>query len=130
LAKTRIELVDLREQQNALSDISASVDQALAALNVAPDVQDKLRAGLFRLLATRAEMLPRLSVQQTRLASLLADIEQQLTDLTATTAKLSAMLDERCCGRRVMRQSTSPGSCACRKTRTTSSSRSAGRAPR
>lgn len=95
LAKTRIELVDLREQQNALSDISASVDQTLAQLSIAPEIQDKLRPGLFRLFATRAEMLPRLSVQQTRLASLLADIEQQLIDLTTTTAKLSAMLDER-----------------------------------
>ena len=95
LAKTRIELVDLREQQNALTDISASVDQTLATLNAPPDVQDKLRAGLFRVFATRAEMLPRLSVQLTRQASLLADIEQQLTDLTATTAKLSAVLDER-----------------------------------
>ena len=95
LARTRIELVDLREQQNALSDIAASVDQALSAINAAADVQDKLRAGLFRVFATRAEMLPRLNVQQTRLATLLADIEQQLADLTATTAKLSAVLDER-----------------------------------
>lgn len=95
LAKTRIELVDLREQQNALSDISASVDQTLATLTPAADTLDKLRAGLFRVFATRAEMLPRLSVQLTRQASLLADIEQQLTDLTATTAKLGAVLDER-----------------------------------
>ena len=95
LAKARIELVDLREQQNALTDISAGVDQTLATLNAPADMQDKLRAGLFRLFATRAEMLPRLSVQLTRQASLLADIEQQLSDLTATTAKLGAVLDER-----------------------------------
>jgi len=96
LARTRMDLIDLREQQNALNDIGATVDQMLlAAANASGDVQEKLRAGLTRLLGSRAEMLPRLSVQETRLASLLADTEQELADLTSTTARLSSVLDER-----------------------------------
>src|SRR6185503_2350549 len=83
LARTRMELVDLREQQNALGDIGANVDETMAALNVSGEVQDKVRAGLYRLLTTRAEMLPRLSVQETRLTTLLADTEQQLANLSA-----------------------------------------------
>ena len=96
LARTRMDLIDLREQQNALGDIGNAVDQALAsAANASGEVQDKLRTGLTQLLASRAEMLPRLVVQQTRLATLLADTEQQLAELTSTTTKLSGVLDER-----------------------------------
>jgi potassium-dependent mechanosensitive channel len=96
LAKTRMDLIDLREQQDSLSDVGASVTQALTSLiGAPPDVREKLRAGLYRVLAMRADMLPRLSMQQTRLSTLLAETEQQLADLTATTAKLGAVLDER-----------------------------------
>jgi potassium efflux system protein len=96
LAKTRMDLIDLREQQNTLGDIAGAVDQTLAtAASASGEVQDKLRAGLTRLFATRAELLPRLSVQETRLASLLAETEQQLAELTSTTTRLGGVLDER-----------------------------------
>ena len=96
LARTRMDLIDLREQQNTLSDIGNAVEQSLtSAASASGEVQDKLRAGLTRLLASRAEMLPRLLVQETRLATLLADTEQQLAELTSTTAKLGNVLDER-----------------------------------
>src|SRR5262249_46646919 len=48
-----------------------------------------------RLLATRAEILPELIVQQSRLAEAASEADQVLQDLVATTAKLGAILDQR-----------------------------------
>lgn len=96
LARTRMELIDLRERQSALNDIGSAVDQALSRLtDFSADALSDLRAGLFRLLTTRAEIVPRLVAQQTRLAAALAEAEQELRELTATTEKLGAMLDAR-----------------------------------
>lgn len=96
LAKTRMDLIDLRERQTTLSDIGSVVDKTLSRLTEIPaDALSDLRAGLYRLLTTRAEIVPRLIAQQTRLAGALAEAEQELRDLTATTEKLGGMLDAR-----------------------------------
>lgn len=96
LAKARMALIDLRERQDALTDISASVARTLAPLaDIPDDIKEKLRVGLFRLLNTRAELVPRLLAQQTHLASALADTERDLLDLVSTTAKLGTILDAR-----------------------------------
>ena len=96
LAKTRMTLIDLRERQDVLTDISTSVDSALAPLGDIPeDVKVKLRAGLYRLLNTRAEVVPRLLAQQTHLASALVDTERDLLDLVHTIAKLGTILEAR-----------------------------------
>ncbi len=96
LAKTRMDLIDLRERQTALNDIGSAVDQALPQLvDIPSNTLGDLRSGLFRLLNTRAEIVPRLMAQQTRLAAALAESEQELRDLTATTEKLGVMLDSR-----------------------------------
>ena len=96
LAKTRMDLIDLRERQTSLNDIGSAVDQALPRLaDIRTDTLADLRAGLYRLLNTRAEIVPRLIAQQTRLASALAEAEQELRELAATTEKLGVMLDSR-----------------------------------
>lgn len=96
LAKTRMDLIDLRERQTALNDVAAAVDLALSHVSdVAADRLGELRAALFKLLNTRSEIVPRLIAQQTRLTAALADAEQDLNDLTATTEKLGALLDAR-----------------------------------
>ena len=70
LAKTRMDLIDLRERQTGLSDTGGAVEQILSRLADIPAAPiAELRAGLFRLLTTRAEIVPRLIAQQTRLAS-------------------------------------------------------------
>ncbi len=96
LAKTRMDLIDQREQQAALADIGGVVDQTLTRVDGAPaDVIEKLRAGLYRLYNTRAELVPRLMTQQTRLAAALADAERQLQSLITATDKLGSLLDSR-----------------------------------
>jgi potassium efflux system protein len=96
LAKTRMDLIDLRERQTALNDIGNAVEQALPrAAEIRADTLADLRAGLYRLLNTRAEIVPRLIAQQARLASALAEAEQELRELAATTEKLGVMLDSR-----------------------------------
>ena len=54
-----------------------------------------LQAGLYRLLSTRAEILPRLIAAQTRLSEALGDAEQELRGLAATSETLRLTLDER-----------------------------------
>ncbi len=96
LAKTRMDLIDLRERQASLNDIGSAVDKALPRLaDIRIDTLADLRASLYRLLNTRAEIVPRLIAQQTRLASALAEAEQELRELAATTEKLGVMLDSR-----------------------------------
>src|SRR5581483_12029890 len=96
LARTRMDVIDLRERERALADVGAASNETLARFGDIPaETREELRAGLTRLLGTRAEILPRVIAQQTRLASALADAEQELRDLVDTTAKLGAMLDAR-----------------------------------
>lgn len=96
LAQARMRLVDLREMAGALDDPSIEVQTELRRLAEGADSrQAALRPGLYRLLNTRAEVLPRLIVAQTRLADALGDSEQELRHLAETTAKLRNILDER-----------------------------------
>ena len=96
LAQTRIRLIDLREQQEALADLGGAVAQAMSHLpEQAPERANDLRTALYRLLATRAEILPSLILQQTRLATEDTAAEQSLHDLVATTERLGLILEAR-----------------------------------
>ena len=96
LAQTRIRLIDLREQQESLADLGSAVAQAMSHLaEPPPDRANDLRTSLYRLLATRAEILPSLILQQNRLATEDSAAEQTLHDLVTTTERLSRILDAR-----------------------------------
>jgi len=96
LARTRIGLIELREQQDNLADLGGAVTQALARLpEPSRERLNDLRTGMFRLLSTRADILPVLIQQQTRLAAADGDAEQTLRELVAATERLGAMLDAR-----------------------------------
>lgn len=96
LAQVRISLIDVREQADGLADVGEAVSQALTRLPEGPPGRaDELRTALYRLLATRAEILPELIVQQSRLVAAASEAEQVLQDLVATTAKLGGILDQR-----------------------------------
>ena len=95
-AQTRIGLIDVREQQGELSDPENAINTALARLpNLLPERIKALREGLFRLLATRAQVLVQLGALQTKLASAQGEAEQELRGLVESTAKLNALLDSR-----------------------------------
>lgn len=96
LAQTRIALVELRETGDLLADPSVPVAAELKRLP--PDMvaaDGTLRQTLYRLFATRAEVVPQLSLVQTRLADSLADAEQELSGLVQDTATLRDLLDAR-----------------------------------
>ncbi len=96
LAQTRIALVELRETGDLLADPSVPVAAELKRLP--PDAAEAggpLRQTLYRLFATRAEVVPQLSLVQNRLADSLADAEQELSGLAKDTATLRDLLDER-----------------------------------
>ncbi|MBN8740785.1 MAG: hypothetical protein BGP24_14360 [Lysobacterales bacterium 69-70] len=96
LAQTRIALVELRETSDLLADPSVPVAAELKRLP--PDAAEAggpLRQTLYRLFATRAEVVPQLSLVQNRLADSLADAEQELSGLVKDTATLRDLLDER-----------------------------------
>ncbi|MBL8298037.1 MAG: mechanosensitive ion channel [Rhodanobacteraceae bacterium] len=96
LAQTRIALVELREAGEWLADPSVPVAAELRRLP--PDAvagDSMLRQTLYRLFATRAEVVPQLSLVQNRLADSLADAEQELTGLVQDTATLRDLLDAR-----------------------------------
>jgi potassium efflux system protein len=96
LAQTRIGLIDVREQVEQLGDVGEAVGPALARLpQPPPERLNDLRTAMYRLLNTRAEILPTLLLQQTRLAAADGDAEQVLRELVETTAKLGAILDAR-----------------------------------
>jgi potassium efflux system protein len=96
LAQTRIGLIDVREQAEGLGDLGEAVGQALSRLPEPPaDRLNDLRTGMYRLLSTRAEILPSLLLQQTRLAAADGDAEQVLRDLVEATEKLEGILDSR-----------------------------------
>jgi potassium efflux system protein len=94
LAQTRIALIDVREEVEDLGDLGQAVGQALSRLPQPPPARlNDLRTGMYRLLSTRAEILPLLLQQQTRLAAADGDAERVLRELTATTEKLEGILD-------------------------------------
>jgi len=96
LAQTRIGLIDVREQTERLADLGDAVGEELSRLPEPPaDRLNDLRTGMYRLLSTRAEILPSLLLQQTRLATADADAEGVLRELVATTEKLEGLLDAR-----------------------------------
>lgn len=96
LAQTRIALIELRETGDLLADPSVPVAAELKRLP--PDAvaaDGMLRQTLYRLFATRAEVVPQLSLVQNRLADSLADAEQELSGLVQDTATLRDLLDAR-----------------------------------
>ncbi|UXI67886.1 mechanosensitive ion channel domain-containing protein [Tahibacter amnicola] len=95
LAQTRIRLVDLREAQRALEDPTARVAEELRRVPQDGEADPTLRQALYQLFATRAEVLPQLTLAQTRLADAQTEAEQELRDLTQSTADLRDMLDAR-----------------------------------
>ncbi|MBS0569300.1 MAG: mechanosensitive ion channel [Proteobacteria bacterium] len=95
-AQTRLGLIDVREQQNALGDLDAATTAALARLpDLPPERMKVVRETMYRLLATRAQILVQLNALQTRLAGVQGDAEPELRALVATTARLDAILDVR-----------------------------------
>lgn len=95
-AQTRIGLIDVREQQGEIGDLDAAADAVLTRLPKLPPERVKtLREGLYRLLATRAQVLVQLGALQTKLASAQGEAEQELRGLVESTAKLDALLDSR-----------------------------------
>jgi potassium efflux system protein len=95
-AQTRISLIDVREQQNALGDFGAATDRAMSQLPDLPeDAAKKLRDGFQRVLGTRAQILVQLGALQSKLAATQGEAEPALRELIATTAKLNQLLDSR-----------------------------------
>jgi potassium efflux system protein len=95
-AQTRIGLINVREQQGELGDLDSAANAALAKLpNLPPERVKMLREGLFRLLATRAQVLVQLGALQTKLAGAQGEAEQELRGLVEATAKLNTLLDSR-----------------------------------
>jgi len=95
-AQTRISLIDVREQQNALGDLGAAIDRAMSQLpNLPEDAVKKLRDGFLRVLGTRAQILVQLGALQSKLATTQGEAEPALRSLIATTARLNQLLDSR-----------------------------------
>jgi len=95
-AQTRMSLIDVREQQNALSDLGAATSAAMARLPELPrDAIAKLRDGFYRVLGTRAQVLVQLGALQSKLAGIQSEAEPELRNLIDTTAKLNQLLDSR-----------------------------------
>src|SRR5579884_3632050 len=79
LARTRMDAIDVREQQNALADLQAEADALTpAAAGVAPEALATLRGELLRRYNLRGE---------------LGDTEQELRGLIAATGRLGTMLE-------------------------------------
>lgn len=95
LAQTRIALIELRETGERLADPSVAVAAELKRLPPDAAGEGMLRQTLYRLFATRAEVVPQLSLVQNRLADSLADAEQELAGLVKDTATLRDLLDAR-----------------------------------
>ncbi|MEO8673597.1 MAG: mechanosensitive ion channel domain-containing protein, partial [Tahibacter sp.] len=96
LVQARIRLIDLRETSTGMDDPAQRVSAELQRL---PDTdaatRTRQREVLYRLIATRAELLPQLTVLQTRLAEALAETEQDLRALTNVSTELRDLLDAR-----------------------------------
>jgi len=95
-AQTRMSLIDVREQQNALTDLGAATANAVARLPDLPaDAATKLRDGFYRVLGTRAQVLVQLGALQSKLAGTQGEAEPELRGLVDATAKLNQLLDSR-----------------------------------
>ena len=95
-AQTRLSLIDVREQQNALTDLGAATDSAMSHLPDLPEeTVKKLRDGFQRVLSTRAQVLVQLGALQSKLAATQGDAEPALRNLITATAKLTQLLDSR-----------------------------------
>ena len=95
-AQTRMSLIDVREQQNALSDLPAAAANAMARLPDLPeDTAKKMREGFQRVLATRAQILVQLGALQGKLATTQGEAEPTLRGLIEATSKLNQLLNSR-----------------------------------
>jgi potassium efflux system protein len=95
-AQTRISLIDVREQQSALSDLSAATSNAMSRLpDLSEDVAKRMRDGFFRVLGTRAQILVQLGALQSKLAATQGEAEPELRNLVDATTKLNQLLDSR-----------------------------------
>jgi potassium efflux system protein len=97
LASVRVRLIDLSQQSAALDDLSQAVRDAMAehAADHEEETQDDLREGYYRLLGTRATLLPELAETTRQLAAALSEHEQALQAQLLATRRLVAILDRR-----------------------------------
>jgi potassium efflux system protein len=95
-AQTRLSLIDVREQQNALSDLGTATTNILSRLPDLPEeTTKKLRDGFYRVLGTRAQILVQLGAVQSKFATAQGEAEPELRSLIDATAKLNQLLDSR-----------------------------------
>jgi potassium efflux system protein len=94
LAGVQLRLIDLDEQRNALDAPERAIEGALSDIESAdPEEIERLRAGFAQLLATRAELLPRLDAAQRDLADSLRQLERALQEDLKHTRELVRILD-------------------------------------
>jgi potassium efflux system protein len=94
LARVQLRLLDLDEQRDRLDAPEQAVEEALRALESEdPAETERLRRGLGALLATRAELLPRLEGAQRDLADALGQLERALQEQLAGARELVRILD-------------------------------------
>ncbi len=93
LAQTKLSLLDLRDQQDALENMSGAIAAALQRAGRLPTIAGDLHDSLQRLLGERSDLLTRLASAKSRQASLLSDTEQQLAGLVVSTTSLGNLLD-------------------------------------
>lgn len=94
LAGVQLRLIELDEQRNLLDAPDQAVEAALRDIESEdPAEVERLRAGFQQLLATRAELLPRLDAAQRDLAGSLRALELQLQAQLASTRELAGILD-------------------------------------
>jgi potassium efflux system protein len=97
-AAARLSLIDLAERSSELDNLAEAVDRRLAGHedDVADeDVIAQRREAYYRLLGTRAELLPELVDTTRQLAAVLGELERTLQAQLETTRTLSTMLDRR-----------------------------------
>jgi potassium efflux system protein len=94
LAGVQLRLIELDEQRNQLDAPEQAIENALRDIeNEDPAEVERLRNGFRQLLATRAELLPRLDAAQRELAESLRALERELQAQLGNTRKLVGILD-------------------------------------
>jgi potassium efflux system protein len=93
LAQTKLALLDLRDQQDGLENMSGAIAALLLRAGQLPVIAGDLHDGLQRLLGARGDLLTRLTAGKSRQVSLLSDTEQQLAGFVASTTSLGDLLD-------------------------------------
>ena len=94
LAGVQLRLIELDEQRNLLDAPEQAVENALRDIESEdPAEVERLRAGFRQLLATRAELLPRLDAAQRDLATSLRALERELQAQLGNTRELVGILD-------------------------------------